>query len=294
MRPKLVRKIEPIYYVRLDSEAEEEGPLSLELLREMAEMKVVSPETWFRLEEEVEYRRLGEDGPLAADLWPDDEPFDPETAAAAIGASSAEESDSEGIEGIEVADLLRVNVDRDQELREESGEADEGTDWAGLLAYKWVAARWILALIFLWIGVSVWSGISPDDGPGAVVVGFLIGLALIGAAIGLTLSETVAFVTAPVVRFFEALMQGGGGGGGADYWTADALLAQGDYRLALAEYRRIANDHPREVEAYLKGIRAARALENEKEESRFRELALKNLKSDQDRNLFLASLERMN
>ncbi|HLS27428.1 MAG TPA: hypothetical protein VK041_02170 [Opitutales bacterium] len=293
MRPKLVRKIEPIYYVRPDAEADEEGPLSLEMLREMAEMGDVSPETWFRLEEETEYRRLGEDGPLAADLWPDDEPFDPETAAVAIETSFEEEPDPEESEGVEVADLLRANVDRDQELREASGEPEGGTDWAGLLAYKWLAVRWILGLFFLWKGISVWAGIN-DDGSEVFVLDFLVGLVLIGAALALTLSETVALVTAPVVRFFEALMQGSGGGGGADYWTADALLAQGDYRLALAEYRRIANDHPREVEAYLKGIRAARALENEKEEERFRELALKNLKSDQDRNLFLASLERMN
>lgn len=291
MRPKLARKNEPEYYIRPSAEAAEEGPLSIEVLRDKARAGEISETTLFRRGDETDCRPLGDDAPLVADLWPTDEPFEPEANVAAPASSETAPTEGNTEHSGNVSELLRGNTERDRVARVDSGEKETGFDWRNFSSLKGVVIRWVIAAVFLAIGLRVWF--SGDDSSTGFAVSFALGVGLIAVAILLTIPETLRIVITPITSFFDTLFQGSGGGKTADYWTADSLMAQGDYRLAVGEYRRIAMEHPREVQAYLKGIRAARALDNQKEVDRFREMALKNLKSDQDRNLFLNSLERM-
>lgn len=287
MTPKLARRKEPEYYLRLTEEDAEDGPFSIEILREMARAGEIERETWFRPAEATEFRPLGDDGPLAADLWPEEEAFDPEEhAVTAAGAESNSEAFDDG-DG-NVAGLLGDNIERERAARRDAGEPEPPrVDWHSALPFSFLALRWLLGLTFVALGARTWM--ERDDSP----MGFMIGLILVVVAICLTLPETLRLVTSPITSLFDTLLEGSGGGKTADYWTADALLEQGEYRLAATEYRRIIREHPTELKAYLNGIRAARGLDNQKEAEQFRELAMKNLKTDQDRNLFLNSLERM-
>lgn len=294
MKPKLAKRNEPEYFLRVSRDAPEEGPYSIAVLREKAAGGEITGETWFRLAEEDEYRLLGEDGPLAADLWPEEEAFDPEAAVSAEseGANPAA-GNPQGEEGLgdqdgNAAGILGANVQREREARAAVEEPSQGFDWASLLALKWLVVRWVLA-----IGLAVWGVVLWRSSAGDSALAFFVGLLPIAVAICLTAPETVRWVITPATALVDSLMEGSGGGKSADFWTADSLMEQGEYNLAAAEYRRLALQYPREIQAYLKGIRASRASNNPKEADRFQELAMKNLKTDQDRNLFLSSLERM-
>lgn len=288
MRPRLVKKQEPEYYLRFSEASSEEGPFPIEILRQKAESGEITGETWFRREGEDSYRLLKEDAPLAADLWPRHDVFYREEGEVVGGPESEGReiedpmADPEG----NVTEILEDNVRRERAGREAAGEILEGgADWRGLLAWKWVVLRWVLGVPSLAAGIWHWllSGGTPTD--------FFTGLVLIVTGVLLALPEILRVAAAPFSSLVDSLMEGGSGK--VDYWTADSLMAQGEYKLAAAEYRRIAMQHPREIDAYLKGVKAAHALNSKREIERFRELALSKLKSEQDRNLFLSSLKRI-
>src|SRR5690625_290647 len=147
MRPRLVREKEPEYFIRLSEEMDEAGPFTLEILREMAESGEILRETWFRLESETEYRRFEEDLPLAADLWPDDEPFDPELEISdPADTAPAEEGEEDELGSTDTRQLLQENVLRDRETRQVGAEPESSVVWTILKEQKWIFVRWILAI----------------------------------------------------------------------------------------------------------------------------------------------------
>ncbi len=294
MKPKLARRDEPRYFIRQSGAGKEEGPFTIEALRERARSGTLSRETWFRPADGGEFRPLGEDGPMVADLWPDEGPFEPEQVSSGAGGES-QRADVAGADWgrspADVSELLRENVERDRAARATGDETIPAFDWRRSLPVIIAVVRWVVAVSLVVAGALVW--VKGDDTSYNFVFTFIQGMVLIVVAIALTLPETLRLFMAPITGFFDTLLQGSGGGTKADYWTADKLMEQGEFRLALAEYRKIVHQHPRELEAYLKGIRAARAMDDRQGEERLRELAMKNLTSEQDRNLFLASLDRM-
>jgi hypothetical protein len=283
MKPKLVRKEEPAFFVRLSDGTSEQGPLRLDDLRGMARAGTLTPDDVFRREGEEEFRPLSSDAALVADLWPEDEPFDP-TALQPQTARTPVEKTSE--QGFDSAGLLQENVERDRRAKAASGIEDTPPK----VRPPWgLIIRWSLAVVLfggLWFVWRDTGRFAPGD---ALVIGWSLAI-VIAILIGMDLVKLAA---APVNGLITTLFEGTGGGAGADYWTADSLVQQGELKLALSEYRKIVLHHPRELQAYLQGFRIAKSLGDEKEADRFHALALKNLRSDQDRNLFLSSVERM-
>lgn len=287
MKPKLARKQEPHYFIR-GAAGSEQGPLSLDALRAMARNREISPDTEFRREEESDFRPLAEEPIMVADLWPEEDPFDPALLA---GQAQEEEPPPGGEESpADASGILEENVERERRARAIS-EIEEEQDWKTALPLLLPVVRWVVAAVLTGIGFWIWLFRTPE-GTGAVT-GFVFGLLFIIPAILLVSIDLARLAAAPFSSLMTVLLEGTGGGAKADYWTANSLMEQGEYQMAMSEYRKIVLQHPREIEAYLQGIRAARALGNEREADRFRDLALKGLKSEQDRNLFLSSLERM-
>lgn len=288
MKPKLARKHEPTYYIQADPGSSEEGPFLLSELRELAASGGITPDTRFRREDETELRPISSDAPLAADLWQEDEPFDPETAAPAEPPPSVEDDTADRDRGFDTSSLLQENVERARAARAASGvEEERPNPLREFWALRGALVRWIAALVLLGIGIFIWIWGGRD------AVTFFFGVLFLVLGLALVAFDLAHLVSAPFTGLVGVLFEGTGGGSQADYWTADSLLAQGEYNLALAEYRKIALQYPREVQAYIKGIRCARTIGNQKEADRLYELAMKNLRSDQDRNLFISSVERM-
>jgi len=285
MKPKLAHKREPSYYISSDAGTTENGPFLLEELRAMARENTITPDVWFRQEDEEDLRPLSDEPALLADLWPEDDYFDPTADAAPEPPPS---DPKEEHRGFDTSAVLQENVERDRSARQASGiPEDRPSALAEFWALRGALVRWILGLAFIGGGVALWV-----IGAGGVVT-FFFGVILLLAGLVFIAFDLAQIVAAPFTGFFGALLEGTGGGGRADYWTADALKQQGDHRLALAEYRKIALQYPRETKAYIEGIRCARTIGDKREEERLHAMAMKNLKSDQDRNLFANAVQRL-
>lgn len=288
MKPKLARKHEPTYYIQIHEGASEEGPFTLGDLREMARSGGLTRESWFRRDDESAFRPIASDAPLAADLWQENEAFDPATANPPDAKRPAEEETSEIDGGFDTSSVLQENVERDRIARAAAGLEEEPPNrWRDFLALRGTIIRWIAAGVLIAAGVVLWL-----LGEGSATT-FFFGVILLLPGIALIVFDLAHVVSAPFTGLLSVLFEGTGGGTQADYWTANSLMEQGEHALALAEYRKIVLQYPREVQAYIKGIRCARTLGNEKEADRLYEMALKNLRTDQDRNLFINSVERM-
>jgi hypothetical protein len=288
MKPKLARQHEPAYFLRLSEDSPEDGPLVINDLRAMAAAGEITPETLFRREEEAEWRPIADDAPLAVDLWQEETSFDPATTFHGEAAAAGDESPDQQGGTLTTAELLQQNLERDRLARQAAGE-EEASSWKGTLFILGPVARWGGALLLAALVLFIWIGPVTVAASTALVTTMFAAAAII-ALVGFDLAQLAA---SPFSGAISALFEGTGGGAKADYWTADSLLQQGELRLALAEYRKIVMRHPREIEAYVKGIRAARSLGSQADADRLYALAMKNLKSDQDRNLFINAIEKM-
>lgn len=309
MKLKLTKSTEPLFFLRFDPNEREEGPLTLESLRQLAAEGALTPEAEIRRQEETGFHKLADDAPLMADLWPEEAPDPAEIAADPVPSApegGAEEESlrqpetgqpvdpgkSEEDQGFDVGETLRENVDRDRVIRESKPAEPIRRDPVETTRAAMAVLRRVIGGGMVIFGITFWSLADKED-----VFSFgnylLIGLLPLVAGVFLLITDLLKLFTGPIGAATDYLFQGSGGGSTADYWTADSLMDQGEYRKALDEYRKILWNHPRELKAHLEAVRAAKAMDDKKEIEKIEQLATKNLRSKQDREMFFNSLERI-
>ena len=308
MKLKLTKTTEQLFFLRFEAKQKEEGPVTLESLRQLAADGTLTPDSEIRRQEETEFHKLADDPPLMADLWPEELPDpgagedegeavappareSPETTGESDQPSDTGES-GENDRAFDVRETLRENVERDRADRASRPAEPIQRDPVATTLTALTVLRRVAGVGLIIFGIAFWSLADRQD---AFSFGeyLLIGLVPMIAGVFLLITELLRLVMGPISAATDYLFQGSGGGATADYWTADSLMEQGEYRKALDEYRKILWSHPRELKAHLEAVRAAKALDDEEEIKKIEKLAMQNLRAAQDREMFVNSLERM-
>ncbi len=155
-------------------------------------------------------------------------------------------------------------------------------------------ARLVGALLFAGYGLSIFLLVDLGTGPAVVILDFLIGVLLIVLGLVFVLPEVLRIVTAPFCGMVDVLLFGSAREDRrADYGAAELYLANGDTEAALREYRNIVSRFPKEIPAYLQGIRLCRKLGRKGESKELYNRALRRISSAQDRNLFIGAVRRL-